>query len=473
MTKDKDNKDEELKSFMRVEKHIIKEKHVLYEQLDEYCFNSKNLYNYANYHVRQIFILTSKLFKHEELNKEQQEYLNEINLKVDEFNKIKKINYEKVKLKALKNNKEFKKKLIELKPFSENNKYPCYEFIEFLIKDEYDYRMMISQASQQCLKLLNKNWISFFQAIKSWTKNKDTYTGKPKLPKYLNKKGRNIVIFTNQNCKLKDGFVKFPKYFNKYELKTKVDNLQQIRILPRNRHFVIEVIYKIDEVKLLEDNKKYLSLDIGINNLLTIFNNIGEKPIVINGKSLKSINQWYNKNISHYKEIAKRMNGLYHTKRINSITIKRNNKIDDYLHKSSRKVIEYAIKLGCNTIVIGNNKDWKRESSMSKKVNQSFVGIPHQKLIEMIQYKASNYGINVRLTEESYTSGTSFLDEEEPIKDNYSKNRRIYRGLFKSNKGIFINSDVNGAYQILKKVFPNAYANGTVGVGCHPIIVNC
>ncbi|NEZ88095.1 transposase, partial [Clostridium botulinum] len=121
--------------------------------------------------------------------------------------------------------------------------------------------------------------------------------------------------------------------------------------------------------------------------------------------------------------------------------------------------------------IIGNNKDWKRESSMSKKVNQSFVGIPHQLLIEKIQYKAENVGLNVIITEESYTSGTSFLDNEEPIKENYNKSRRVFRGLFISNKGIKINSDVNGSYQIMKKAFPNVFNHGIEDFGLNPIRV--
>ncbi|KYH34109.1 putative transposase DNA-binding domain protein [Clostridium tepidiprofundi DSM 19306] len=122
--------------------------------------------------------------------------------------------------------------------------------------------------------------------------------------------------------------------------------------------------------------------------------------------------------------------------------------------------------------MIGNNKDWKRESKLSKRINQSFVGIPHQRFIEMIQYKAEEVGLNVILTEESYTSGTSFLDDELPIKENYNKRRRIKRGLFKSNKGILINADLNGAYQIVKKVFPKAFAEEIEGVGLHPVRVD-
>ena len=147
--------------------------------------------------------------------------------------------------------------------------------------------------------------------------------------------------------------------------------------------------------------------------------------------------------------------------------------ITDLIHKASKSVIDYALSCEANTIVIGNNKDWKRESKMSKKVNQSFVGIPHQEFINKIIYKAENVGINVILTEESYTSGTSFLDNELPIKENYNKNRRIKRGLFKSNKGRLINADVNASLQIMKKVFSNAFRGYEIeDLGLNPIKVS-
>ena len=166
------------------------------------------------------------------------------------------------------------------------------------------------------------------------------------------------------------------------------------------------------------------------------------------------------------------MNKLDYTKRMDRLTNRRNNLIDDLIHKASRKVINYALSYGTNTIVIGNNKNWKQNSKMSTKVNQNFISIPHGKLIQQIVYKAKIVGINVITTEESYTSGTSFLDNELPIKENYNKNRRIYRGLFISNKGIRINSDVNGSLQIMKKVFPNAFSYGIEGYGFNPIRVS-
>lgn len=160
------------------------------------------------------------------------------------------------------------------------------------------------------------------------------------------------------------------------------------------------------------------------------------------------------------------------TKRMGKITAKRKRKINGYLHKASRKVVDFCRDKDIHTIIIGYNKDWKRESKLSKNVNQSFAGIPTQRLIEMIQYKAQESGITVILTEESYTSGTSFLDYEMPEKQNYKKSRRVCRGLFVSDRGIKINADINASCQILKKVFPTAYANGIEGVVLHPVRVN-
>lgn len=224
--------------------------------------------------------------------------------------------------------------------------------------------------------------------------------------------------------------------------------------------------------KKKKDNGKYFGIDIGLDNLATVSNNIGEKPFIINGKGLKSMNKYYNKLKAHYQEIAKKVNNKYYTNRLYKLECKRNNKINDTFHKASRYIINSALSYNINTIIIGNNKDWKRNSKMSKKVNQSFVGIPHQKLIEMIKYKAEEVGINVVTTEESYTSGTSFVDGEVPCKENYNKSRRIKRGLFKSDTGRLINADVNGSLQIIKKVVPNAFADGIEGVVLHPFIVN-
>ena len=407
--------------IQRVEKHFIKQNNLYYPMFCDFAHKAKNLYNHANFLVRNEFVKNNKWLRYNEMDK-----MLKTDLKFDDYK-----------------------------------------------------QMPTAQSAQQVLRLLDKNWKSFFIAIKDWSKNKDKYLSRPKLPKYKTKDGKHILILTNQNVKLKDNILVFPKTFCGFIMHPqfiKHDNFvsfQQVRFIPNYKSFIVELVYNIEVPnKILPDNKRYLSVDIGLDNLATVVNNTGLKPIIINGKGLKSINKYYNKQMSHYRKVAKRMNGRDYTNRMNNLTMKRNCKINDYMHKASKYLIDYAIANNFNTIVIGNNKAWKQKSTMSKIINQSFVGIPHMRFIEMVQYKAQNVGINVILTEESYTSGTSFLDNEEPIKANYNKMRRIHRGLFVSNNGIKINADVNGAYQIMKKVFPNAYANGIQGVVLHPIRVS-
>lgn len=405
----------------RVEKHLIKKNNSYYQMFCDFTHKAKNLYNHANYVVRNEFVTNGKWVRSNDLDKI---------LRAD---------------------------------------------------TEYDdYRQMpTAQSAQQILRLLDDNWKSFFKAIKEWSRNKSKFLGRPKLPNYKPKNGKIMLILTNQNVKLKDGVLHFPKCFNGFNFTPvciRLDNFisfQQLRIIPKGNCFEMEVVYKIEiPDNKLPDNRKYLSIDIGLDNLATVVNNFNEKPFIINGKGLKSVNKYFNKLLAHYQEIAKRMNNKYSTNRISRITQKRNNKIKDYMHKASNYIIQYALSENANTIVIGNNKNWKQKSVMNKNINQSFVGIPHLTFIKMIGYKAENVGLNVVLTEESYTSGTSFLDNEDPVESNYNKKRRIHRGLFVSNKGMKINADVNGAYQIMKKVFPNAYAEGIEGVALHPVVVN-
>ena len=404
----------------RVEKHIIKKTNTYYNIIDKYCFNAKNLYNHANYIVRDVFCKENKWIRYGELDKI---------LKAD---------------------------------------------LEF---DDYK-QMPTAQSAQQILKLIDRNWNSFFKAIKDWSKNKDKYLGRPKLPNYKKKDSRGVLILTNQNVRLKDNILYFPKTFKGFTVKTLCDtknnfvSFQQVRFIPKYNHIILEVVCNIEVQEQVNDNGRYLSIDVGVDNLATVVNNFGKQPFIINGKGLKSINKYYNKQMSHYQEISKRVNSQYQTNRLNSIIDKRNHKIEDYMHKASRYVVNYALNNNVSVIVIGKNSGWKQEVNLGKVTNQTFVQIPFARLIEMITYKALEFGIAVLTHEEAYTSGTSYLDGEQPIKKNYNKKRRVHRGLFKSNTGKLINADVNGAYQIMKKVFPNAISNGIEGVALHPFVVN-
>ena len=381
---------------------------------DEYCFKSKNLYNYANYEIRKSFIEKGEFIKYNDMTK--------------------------------------------------------------MLKTTEVFKDIGSNSGQHTLKMLEKSWKSFFVSIKDYSKNPSKYLGKPKLPGYKNKDGRHICVLTNMQSQIKDGYLYFAfKPFKPYNnlIKTKIKGKHmQTRIIPKGSCYILEIVYQIDDVKEKEFNSRIVSIDLGINNFVTMVNNIGLKPIVINGRGLKSINQYYNKQLSKYRSLAKTNNSLDWTKRLDKINMKRYNKVEYFMHCASRSIINYCIGMNISTIVIGLNKTWKQECKIGN-TTQKFVHIPYDNFISKLKYKCEENGIKLIITEESYTSGTSFIDNELPIKENYNKSRRKYRGLFISNNSIKINADVNGAYQIMRKVFPNAFANGIEGVDFHPLVINC
>ena len=246
---------------------------------------------------------------------------------------------------------------------------------------------------------------------------------------------------------------------------------KQARIIPHGGEIDLELVYEIPEVEEKENNGKYAAIDIGVDNLAALAWNTGERPVLFKGTPLKSVNQYYNKQMAKRRSICERMNGRHSSKRIAQLTAKRNRKVEDYLHKASRKVIDLCAGQDVSVLVIGKNKGWKQEANLGRKLNQSFVQLPFARFIQMLQYKAESIGMKVVLTEESYTSGTSFLDDEAPVKACYDKSRRVHRGLFRTSDGRKINADVNGAYQIMRKVFPNVNADGIEGVALRPAVV--
>jgi putative transposase len=390
----------------RVEQIQINKNHELWTYCDKICFAAKNLYNYANYITRQEFINNKKWIRYRDLNK--------------------------------------------------------------MLKEHETYKNLPAQTAQQTLRLLDRNWKSFFRAIKEWEKDKSKFNGKPNLPKYKKKNGRSVAILTNQQCKIKDGYLTFPK--TDLRLKTRITgNLREVRIIPKGSIYVIEIVYEKEIAEVKRPPKKIAGMDLGLNNFVTLVNNIGIKPIVINGKVIKSINQYYNKKKA---ELMNYVGDRGTNNRIKKLSIKRDNKIKDLMHKISRFIVNFCKQYNIDTLVVGYNPKWKQEIELGKINNQNFVSIPYYQFINMLKYKCEEEGINLILVEESYTSGCSFLDGEEVSKENYDPSRRIKRGLFRSNKGILINADVNSAYNIIRKVFPEAFAEGIEGVGLHPVRLN-
>lgn len=420
------------------EKHIIKKTNPFYKEIDRLGFESKNLYNYANYIIRQSFINDGK-------------YLN-------------------------------------------------YNVIQKELQNTDVYRFLPAKVSQQILKVLDKNWVSFFKSIKEYSKNPSKYKARPKLPRYKDKtKGRNILIYTIQAIskkELKKGFIKLSgsdiKIKSNKHASTQLNNhtsttlsshsssantctdpcrsIQQVRIIPKNKEYVIEVIYNQEEINSSDLNKNdFISIDIGLNNLATITSNKkGLNPVIINGRVLKSINQYFNKNKAKYQSY---IGDKGTSNKIISLTNKRNKKVSDYLHKASRIIINLCLFNKIGKIIVGKNKQWKQEINIGSKNNQTFVSIPHAKFIDMITYKAKLLGIEVIVTEESYTSKCSFIDNEPISKHDFYVGKRVKRGLFKSSNNFKINADCNGSLNIARKVIPNFNIN-TIEKGIQGIVVS-
>lgn len=198
-----------------------------------------------------------------------------------------------------------------------------------------------------------------------------------------------------------------------------------------------------------EDNGRVLGVDLGVNNLMSVVSNTADfKPVIYDGKYLKSVNRFCNKRVAKLKSLTK--NEI--SEKICSTLRNRMNKVNDYLHFCSSDLINQAVSNGFNTIIIGKNDNWKQEVNLGRKNNQNFVSIPFNNLISKIRYKAELKGIKVIETEESYTSKCSFFDDEFPCKQESYKGERVHRGLFRSSLGL-INADLNGALNIIKKVF--------------------
>jgi putative transposase len=246
-----------------------------------------------------------------------------------------------------------------------------------------------------------------------------------------------------------EGNIRMPGFLKGLKIRARNQGIRQIRVRTNNDEICVQLIYE-KKNEPATDGKTVMGVDLGIDNLMAVSLDSDASPFIINGRQIKSINRYYNKRRGILQKISKTKNQMNNTKRIERLTGKRNRKINDYLHKSSRKLIEQAQKKNVGLIVIGNNKGWKQKVAMGNRTNQAFVSIPYKKLIDMICYKAELAGIQTRIVEEHYTSGTSYLDGEYPDRESYNKARRIQRGLFQSNKGKLINADINAAYQIMK-----------------------
>lgn len=320
------------------------------------------------------------------------------------------------------------------------------------------FRSLPSHTSQDIIRGLFNSINSWRSALKEFKKNPSKFHNiKPKLPKYKKKLG--VLPFNNLQVKIKNGYVHFPKILGLNPIKTNINNIKYCRVIPKSNHFLVLFVYEIPDVKEYTYNGNALGVDLGINNLLACVSN-KSNSFIITGKPLKSINAFFNKKKAKLQSSLKP--NKFTSKRIFNLTKKRNNKVKDFLHKSSSKIIKECESNNITKIVIGHNKGWKRELNLGRRINQNFSYIPHSNLIKLIEYKAKKVGISVVITEESYTSKCSSVDLEPITKHSSYVGNRKKRGLFVTANGVKINADCNGAANILRKVIGDFKINDSI-----------
>lgn len=374
--------------------------------------------------------------------------------------------------------------------FTKNHKWIRYNMLAAVMKTSDNYQTMPCHSAQQTLKLLDRSWNSFFKAIKVWKKDKSKFKAKPRLPGYKDKDGEMITIFDNGQVKLNDGKLQFPKktsFLSGIPFRIKDARIMEARVIPQPVGYILDVVYEKQSAPPERDSSKVAAIDIGVRNLVTVVNNYGTQPFVVKGGTAKAMNQYFNREKSRLVSIYQRQQRTnkrpQYGQKLKRLLVKRNKKMSDYLHKVSRTVIDQLATDDVGTLIIGHNDDWKQNVSIGKRNNQSFVSIPFFKLISMLTYKAEEQGMKVIIQEEAYTSKCSFFDDEDIRKHNDDPNHedsyagKRNRGLFRTKKNHIINSDVNGAYNILKKAVPNALrrfsesfrTDGIEGVVGHPL----
>ena len=398
--------------------HLTKEQ---YEILKDLSHTAKNLYNYGLYQVRQHYFKT-------------QEYLS----------------------------------------YNQNYK---------ICKDNENYKLLNSNMAQQILKSLDSSFKSFFALLK--LKAKGQYSSKVSIPHYLDKESFYPLLI---------GFVRLSEdnlgftlpYSNLYKKSNplitfkiptvlKDKKIKQIKLVPKYqaRFFEIQYVYELEEriEKPILNSNHVLAIDLGINNLMTCVSSEG-KSFIIDGRKIKSLNQWFNKENSRLQSIKDKQKIETTTLKQKKLALKRQHQVDDYIHKACKQVISYCVQNQIGTLVLGYNESFQKESNLGKRLNQQFTHLPFGKIKDNLKYRCEQIGITFVIQDESYTSKASFWDQDalpvfkEEKKKPVFSGKRIKRGLYQTSKGILLNADLNGALNILRKskvvALTSLYSRGVV-----------
>jgi IS605 OrfB family transposase len=346
------------------------------------------------------------------------------------------------------------------------------EFLKYeknytLLKNSTNYKALNSNMAQQILKEVDGSFKSFFGLLKLAQKGKYAFKD-CKLPHYLPKDGYATLVIGFVRLKGNKLILPFSNTYKKTHKSIEITippilldkKVKEIRIIPKAnaRFFEIQYIYEAECVQRNLNKNNALALDLGVNNLVTAVSSNG-KSFIIDGRRLKSINQWYNKQNARLQSVKdKQKLGYRPTSRQKAIARDRNNKVNDYMNKAARKIIDYCIKNDIGTLVVGYNETFQRNSHMGKQNNQNFVNIPYGQLRSKLEYLCELNGITYIKQEESYTSKASFWDKDDiPVynddnpKEYIFSGKRVHRGLYKRADGKYFNADVNGALNIMRK----------------------
>ena len=397
-----------------VERHQIKKSHKYWQECDLLAFKAKNLYNLCNYYMRQSFFDKGKSLSNTNL-------------------------------------------------YHQVSKSDAYK------------KMPSTKVACSLIRQVVQTWRGYFNAHQDWIKHPEKYLAEPKIPKYKPKlKGRYNLIYKGSEAiykkPLSDGICHLSQSNIEIQM-YKAEKPVQARICPLPEgSYIIEIIYEVEPLPIKESDR-IAGIDLGVDNLIALTTNAPTiKPILINGKPLKSINRLYNKTRGRIQSVIGEQKS---SQRLKGIALKRNNQVNNYLHHASSLVVNYLKANNIKTLVVGKNDGWKQQIKIGKRNNQNFVQIPHAKLIEMLEYKCQLGGIKLVSVNEAYTSKCSALDLEAICKHQKYKGRRVKRGLFKTANGQVINADINGSLNIIRMYSPEAFnVEGIASCGVQPLKVN-
>jgi putative transposase len=346
-----------------------------------------------------------------------------------------------------------------------------YSDLDKLMQPTLEYRALPAKVAQWVLKQVCAAWDSYFAAVAEWHIHPEKFKGHPKLPKYLAKTGRNLLVYTSQAISRDSknaGWVVPSGVPMRVATKQTAATIAQVRLVPKATHYVVEVVYEREPEHPALDPTLIASVDLGVNVLAAITSNKpGFTPLLVHGRPLKSYNQSYNKRRA--KVQAQLPPEQFTSRILEEMADVRHRQIQSYLHTASRAIIDLLVREEIGTLVIGQNVGWKQEVNLGKRNNQAFVFIPHARFIKLLTYKAALVGIQVVAIEESHTSKCSFLDLEPLQHHGQYLGKRVKRGLFVASTGQALHADINASYNILRRFAPHVVAQGVSAFQLRPI----